>query len=60
MQLIPGIMKIFLMLALDVICLKFWSVWRWFAFGVGGYGLLDFDLIILHETTADPNSAELG
>ena len=27
---------------------------------VGGYGFLDFDLISLHETTADPNLAELG
>ena len=26
-------------------------------FGLGGYGLLDFDLSPLHETTEDPNLA---
>ena len=40
--------------------LKYWSVWCWFAFGVGAYGLLDFGRIPIRETIADPNLAEFG
>ena len=37
------------------VCLKYWFDWCWFAFGAGG--LLDSDLIPLHETAAGPNLA---